>query len=174
MLPSRIDFLHFPRLAGFSEQSRVLHTAPVHDAETDDETHSGRYTFAPKYDHPMCSLWSGPAPDMSGREPNTWHQKIRSRFGAQILGRRFSFTVPVAFAGIWQTASCVFVKIFFRAISLTQFPSAFVLAPCTLREQFCQGWPRPAGYSSTDWKHTNSKDTLWSDLFPTSTDFFAS
>ena len=94
----------YPRLAGFSEQSRVLHTAPVLYAETDGETDIGRYTFAPKYDHPMGSPLSGPAPDMSGREPNTWQEKIRSRFGAQILGRRFSFTV--AFAGIWQTASC--------------------------------------------------------------------
>ena len=99
-----VRMTYYPRLAGFSEQSRVLHTAPVRHHETHAETDIGRYTFAPKYDHPIGAQCSGPAPDMSGREPNTCEEKIRSRFGAQILGRRFSFTV--AFAGIWQTASC--------------------------------------------------------------------
>ena len=43
----------------------------------------------------MGSWWSGPALDMPGREPNTWHEKIGSRFRVQIVSQRARIRVEL-------------------------------------------------------------------------------
>ena len=72
----------------FSEQSQPLYSVPVrHNHETD----LGPATFGPIFSHTVGSWWSGPALGMFCHEPNTWHQKIGSRFRAETGHRRSGF-----------------------------------------------------------------------------------
>ena len=53
----------------------------------------------------MGSWWSGPAQDMSGHEPNTWHVKIASRFGVQIVSQRARIRVELCRLLVAKTTS---------------------------------------------------------------------
>ena len=66
---------------------------------SDVETDLGQVTFQSISSHTVGSWWSGPALGMSCHEPNTWHQKIGSRFPAETGHRRSRFGVALADLG---------------------------------------------------------------------------
>ena len=63
------------------------------------ETPNGQVNFQSISSHTVGSWWSGPALGMFCHEPNTWHQKIGSRFRAETGHRRSRFGVALADLG---------------------------------------------------------------------------
>ena len=59
------------------------------------ETPNGPTTFGSIFSHTVGSWWSGPALDMSCHEPNTWAEKIGSRFRVQIVSQRARIRVEL-------------------------------------------------------------------------------
>ena len=80
-----------PSLGWFFRANHSLFTPDLLVSHNNHETPNGQVTFPSIFSHTVGSWWSGPALGMFCHEPNTWHEKIGSRFQVETGHRRLRF-----------------------------------------------------------------------------------